>query len=60
MPVQSQQFSINEDCWWADTNKYHLIKKLLNKILIMLFDTNSTPVQSQFSINEDWSMAKCE
>ena len=60
MPVRSQQFSVNEDCCRADTNKYHLIKKLLNKILNMLFDTNSTPVQSQFSINEDWSMAKCE
>ena len=53
MPVRSQQFSVNEDCCRADTNKYHLIKKFLNKILIMLFDTNSTPVQSQFSINED-------
>ena len=48
MPVRSQQFSVSEDCCRADTNKYHLIKKLLNKILNMLFDTNSTPVQSQF------------
>ena len=29
MPIQSQQFSINEDCWWADTNSFHSFMSLL-------------------------------
>ena len=24
-PVQSQQFSIKEDCWWADANSYQFL-----------------------------------
>ena len=63
-PVQSTQFSIKEDCWWADAGFYqknvqtnHYIYKTSKLIHLK----NQTTVQSQqFSIKEDCSWAAAD